>query len=89
MLVVICPVAVRWRLEMDIKPGDIAIFKNGEEAAVVCVRSEHDFFRICFSNEVSGWIGEEAKNLCWTYNKRGILNTGFPNGNNIVKVIPC
>lgn len=74
---------------MDIKPGDIAIFKNGEEAAVVCVRSEHDFFRIRFSNEVSGWIDGEVKDHCWTYNKRGILNTDFPNGNNIVKVIPC
>lgn len=74
---------------MDMKPGDIAIFENGEEAAVVCVRSEHDFFRICFSNEVSGWIDREVEDHCWTYNKRGNPNTDFPNGNNIVKVIQC
>ena len=90
MLVATYHVVVRWKLEMDIKSGDVAIFKNGEEAAVVCItRSGQDYFRICFSNAVSGWVGEEIKSLCWTYTEKGVFNTDFPNGNDIVKVIPC
>ncbi len=75
---------------MDIKPGDIAIFKNGEEATVEkVVKIGQTHFRISFDKKVHGWIRDEMRNYCWIYNKRGLVNTDFPSGNNIVKVIPC
>ena len=75
---------------MDIKPGDVTIFKNGEEAVVEkIIESRPGYFGILFKKKVSGWIGEEAKNNCWTYTKKGVFNTAFPNGNDIVKVIQC
>ena len=90
MLVAICPVAVRWRLEMNIKPGDVAIFKNGEEAIVErTVKIGESHFKISFNKKVHGWIRDERIDYCWIYNRRGLINTGSPNGNDIVKVIQC
>ena len=75
---------------MDIKPGNVVIFKNGEEAIVEkVVKIGQTHFRISFNKKVHGWIRDEMRNCCWIYNKKGLVNTDFPNGNDIVKVIPC
>lgn len=75
---------------MDIKLGDIAIFSNGEEAVVEkVVKIGQTHFRISFNKKVHGWIKDKMRNYCWIYNERGLVNTDFPNGNNIVKVITC
>ena len=92
MLVAICPVAVRWRLEMDIKPGDIAILKNGEEAKVVKINKRNDINRmvIYFDKKVIGFLDENAyvRNY-WIYLLDGKFDSLLRQGNNIVKVIPC
>lgn len=77
-------------MSVKLRVGDIAVFKNGEEAVVKMItRSGQDYFRILFNKRISGWIGHEAKDYCWSYNGRGVFKTDFPNGNDIVKVIPC
>ena len=72
---------------MNIKPGNVTIFKNGEEAIVERIRDEGSHFRIYFNKEVTGWIGEKAKNRYWDYEKDGTFATVESNGNDIVKVI--
>ena len=92
MLVAICPVAVRWRLEMDIKPGDVAIFKNGEEAKVIKINKRNDINRmiIYFDKKVVGFLEEKASvRNYWVYLLNGKFDSILRQGNNIVKVIPC
>ena len=92
MPVAICPVAVRWRLKMDIKPGDIAILKNGEEAKVVKINKRNDINRmvISFDKKVIGFLDENTyvRNY-WVYLLDGKFDSVLRQGNNIVKVIPC
>ena len=92
MLVAICPVAARWRLEMDIKPGDVAIFKNGEEAKVIKINKRNDINRmiIYFDKKVVGFLEEKASvRNYWVYLLNGKFDSILRQGNNIVKVIPC
>ena len=90
MLGAIGRVGGRWRRERSIKPGDVAIFKNGEEAIVErTVKIGESHFKISFNKKVHGWTRDERIDYYWIYNKRGLINTGSLNGNDIVKVIPC
>ena len=86
MLVVICPVAVRWKLTMleNIQRGDICIFQNGDEATVIDFNPGYcgsDTIRLYFNKEVRGGSADES---VWNYRFDG---TWLGNGNNIVKVI--
>ena len=86
MLVAICPVAVRWRLEMleNIQRGDICIFQNGEEATVINFNPDYcgsNTIRLFFNKEVRGGSADES---VWNYYLNG---KWIGNGNNIVKVI--
>ena len=86
MLVAICPVAVRWRLEMleNIQRGDICIFQNGEEATVIDLEPDYcgsNTIRLFFNKEVRGGSADES---VWNYRLSG---KWIGNGNNIVKVI--
>ena len=77
---------------MDIKQGDIAILKNGEEAKVVKINKRNDINRmlIYFDKKVIGFLDENAyiRNY-WVYLLDGKFDSIFRQGNNIVKVIPC
>ena len=77
---------------MDIKPGDIAILKNGEEAKVVKINKRNDINRmvISFDKKVIGFLDENASaRNYWVYLLDGKFDSIFRQGNNIVKVIPC
>ena len=77
---------------MDIKPGDIAILNNGEEAKVVKINKRNDINRmlIYFDKRVVGFTEEKVfiRNY-WVYLLDGTFGSVFRQGNNIVKVIPC
>ena len=86
MLVAICPVAVRWRLEMleNIQRGDICIFQNGDEATVIDFKPDYcrsRTIKLYFNKDVEG---SGAKSPNWNYSLSG---KWIGNGNNIVKVI--
>ena len=86
MLVAICPVAARWRLEMleNIQRGDICIFQNGDEATVIDLEPDYcgsDTIRLYFNKEVRGGSADVS---VWNYRLNG---KWIGNGNNIVKVI--
>ena len=77
---------------MDIKPGDVAIFKNGEEAKVVKIDKRNDINRmlIYFDKKVVGFLEEKASvRNYWVYLLDGKFDSILKQGNNIVKVIPC
>ena len=77
---------------MDIKPGDIAILKNGEEAKVVKINKRNDINRmvIYFDKKVVGFLEEKASiRNYWVYLLDGKFDSIIRQGNNIVKVIPC
>ena len=77
---------------MDIKPGDIAIFKNGEEAKVVKIDKRNVINRmvIYFDKKVVGFLEEKTfiRNY-WIYLLDGTFDSVLRQGNDIVKVIPC
>ena len=77
---------------MNIKPGDVAIFKNGEEAKVVKIDKRNDINRmlIYFDKKVVGFLEEKASvRNYWVYLLDGKFDSILKQGNNIVKVIPC
>ena len=77
---------------MDIKPGNIAILKNGEEAKVVKINKRNDINRmiIYFDKKVIGFLDEDAYvRDYWIYLLDGKFDSVLRQGNNIVKVIPC
>ena len=77
---------------MDIKPENVVIFKNGEEAKVVKIIKRKDINRmlIYFDKKVVGFLDEKAyiRNY-WVYLFDGKFDSILRQGNNIVKVIPC
>ena len=86
MLVAICPVAVRWRLEMleNIQRGDVCIFQNGDEATVIDFKPDYcgsNTIRLYFNKEVRGSGVNES---VWNYYLNG---KWIGNGNDIVKII--
>ena len=77
---------------MDIKPGNVVIFKNGEEAKVIKINKRNDINRmiIYFDKKVVGFLEEKASvRNYWVYLLDGKFDSIFRQGNNIVKVIPC
>lgn len=77
---------------MDIKPGDIAILKNGEEAKVVKINKRNDINRmvIYFDKKVVGFFeGETSIRDYWVYILDGKFDSILRQGNDIVKVIQC
>ena len=77
---------------MNIKPGNVVIFKNGEEAKVVKIIKRNDINRILiyFDKKVVGFLEEEASvRNYWVYLLDGKFDSILKQGNNIVKVIPC
>ena len=72
-----------------LKEGDTVIFKNGEEAIVEEIVKERRLFRPTFNKWIEGTIGLGLRNNNWQYTEEGIYDTSWPNGNDIVKVIPC
>ena len=77
---------------MNIKPGDVAIFKNGEEAKVIKINKRNDINRmiIYFDKKVVGFLEEKASvRNYWVYLLDGKFDSILRQGNNIVKVIPC
>ena len=77
---------------MNIKPGNVVIFKNGEEAKVVKIIKRNDINRtlIYFDKKVVGFLEEKTyiRNY-WVYLIDGKFGSVLRQGNNIVKVIPC
>ena len=75
---------------MDIKPGDVAIFKNGEEAKVVKIDKRNDINRIIiyFDKKVVGFLEEKAfvRNY-WIYLLNGKFDSILKQGNDIVKIV--
>ena len=77
---------------MNIKPGNVVIFKNGEEAKVVKIIKRNDINRILiyFDKKVVGFLEEKASvRNYWVYLFDGKFDSILKQGNNIVKVIPC
>lgn len=77
---------------MDIKPGNVVIFKNGEEAKVVKIIKRNDINRILiyFDKNVVGFLEEKGSiRNYWVYLPDGKFDSALGQGNNIVKVIPC
>ena len=77
---------------MNIKSGDVVIFKNGEEAKVIKINKRNDINRmiIYFDKKVVGFLKENASvRNYWVYLLDGKFDSILKQGNNIVKVIQC
>ena len=81
MLVDICLVAVRWRLEMKFKQGMLAIFRNGEQAVIHKADISNEEVAILFDREVTG---SSEKSAFWNYKLDG---KWIGDGNDIVKTL--
>ena len=74
----------------DIDYGDICVFNNGEEAAVVSFRKDGSYaLSITFNKAVIGYSDQAKKQWCYEYDGRFLRTRDDPDGNDIVKVIKC
>ena len=74
----------------DINYGDICVFNNGEEAAVIDFnKNSHYSVSITFNKDVIGYSDQAKEHWCYEYNGRFLRDRNDPDGNDIVKVIKC
>ena len=72
----------------DIDYGDICVFNNGEEAAVIDFdKNDRYSVSIKFNKDVIGYSDREKKQWCYEYDGRFLRARDDPDGNDIVKVI--
>lgn len=74
----------------DINYGDICVFNNGEEAAVINFnKSSLHTVSIKFNKDVIGYSDRAKEQWCYEFNGRFLRDANDPDGNDIVKVIKC
>ena len=72
----------------NIQRGDICVFNNGEEAAVIDFdKSSRYSVSIKFHKDVIGYSDRAKEQWCYEYDGRFLRDTNDPDGNDIVKVI--
>ena len=74
----------------DINYGDICVFSNGEEAAVIDFdKNDRYSISITFNKGVIGYSDLAKERWCYDCNGRFLRAIDDPDGNDIVKVIKC